>query len=385
MKEPSSRGIGQRLRAARQQQHLSEQELAVGICSADTLRKVEAGLRFPTVDLIEKFAARLHLSPEDLLEPGGSPPLTDNDLQALPPDMRIDFLLLHADGLIERERRDEAISFLQARIDDLSLRREEDRLPLAKLYICLGTAFEKKGDDTEAYSSYMQAYLISDKSVSSDKHGIRDRAMWRAGLAADRMGGARAWADQLFQLSEEVDGDHRAKYPYLFQARALYEYANLQEMRLEVTQVLEEVRNQDPIESLHEMLATVDRSAMTELEHIRLMNAYANAAQQMLRDERRQETGDYLRHAADLLAALGKPEMITVSYFRTQACYHLDCREYEIALAHALTACKRFEELEDAEEAADAWELAADVHAAMNDDVQALACRKKAREWLSHV
>lgn len=58
--------FAQRLKAARRNAGLSQQELAAGLCSTSLLSRLEAGSRQPSADTVRDLATRLGVRPSDL-------------------------------------------------------------------------------------------------------------------------------------------------------------------------------------------------------------------------------------------------------------------------------------------------------------------------------
>ncbi len=62
--------IGDKLRKLRTDKHMTQQELASGICTRSMLSHIEHGDTQPSLDLLEKLCARLGIRPADLLNDG---------------------------------------------------------------------------------------------------------------------------------------------------------------------------------------------------------------------------------------------------------------------------------------------------------------------------
>lgn len=186
MNDSYRRIIGARIKSARQNRKLSQEDLAEGVCSRQTISLLENGQHLPSTEFLKKISDKLEIPFHEMLgveiqefeakiqldilkiyvetEDYASASSLIEQLE-LREDLleyqRRELMLFHAECLMRTKRVDQAIQMLT----DMKLRLELEHEPndhlSAILYNKLGSAYYLNSDIVKAYSTYQQAYQIS--------------------------------------------------------------------------------------------------------------------------------------------------------------------------------------------------------------------------------
>jgi transcriptional regulator with XRE-family HTH domain len=180
--------IGHRVKAFRKEKGYSQDELAAGICSRQTVSLLENGQHVPSVDIIQKIADRLGIPLHEIVvdevrgleakvqleiaqvytergEYADAFPLLEEleRREDLLEFVRRDLMICQAECLMRTGKQLQAIENLTDLLSKLEKQREQDDQFMARVYNKLGNAFYLNSDNVQAYSAYQRAYQISQR------------------------------------------------------------------------------------------------------------------------------------------------------------------------------------------------------------------------------
>lgn len=178
--------IGQRVKKYRTERGMSQDQLAEGICSRQTIGFLEHGRHLPSVDFLQKIADRLSIPLHEIMV---------DETKELEAKVQLDIVKVYIErgeykevfplieGLEQREdlleyqkrevtlcraeclmrtgKADIAIEILTKMQQELEMKRESDDHMMAIIYDKLGTAYFYLSNISNAHAYYMRAYQTS--------------------------------------------------------------------------------------------------------------------------------------------------------------------------------------------------------------------------------
>ncbi|WP_172844392.1 tetratricopeptide repeat protein [Tumebacillus algifaecis] len=194
----SYKDIGQRVKAYRLNRGFSQDELAEGICSRQTISFLENGQHLPSTEFMKKIAAKLGISLHEIMVDqvnnlGAKVQLdiikvyieTADYVNAYPlieececrDDLleyqRRELVLCRAECLIRTGKAEEAIKLLTDQQQRFEMEREADDHFMATLYDKLGTAYYFLPNMTNAHAHYLRAYQLTLRFAEIDLTAAR--------------------------------------------------------------------------------------------------------------------------------------------------------------------------------------------------------------------
>jgi HTH-type transcriptional regulator, quorum sensing regulator NprR len=185
--------IGEKVRSQRKQRGLSQEELASGICSRQTISFLENGQHLPSADIIRKVCERLSIPLREVM---------GDDLHGFNAKVKLSILRVHVKSedytnalmlvreledsyeLLEHEKREldvltadclirtgdahQAVLLLARLQTRLETQRESDEHLLAQVYDKLGTAYFYLSNMTNAHAYYLRAYQLAQRFEEYD-------------------------------------------------------------------------------------------------------------------------------------------------------------------------------------------------------------------------
>jgi tetratricopeptide (TPR) repeat protein len=361
---PDPKGLGRRLREAREQAGLSQRALAFPGCSAAYISRLEAGDRIPSLQLIRELARRLsvteaHLLGEEAAEPGAAR-LLDAEIalrlddveearrlysEALAgpqgPREKVDALTGLARIALRDGRTEEAIDQFERALDLAG----GDPADVPSLAESLGRAYAQAGQFGAAIGLFRRCVARYETDADPIQH-IRFACLLGYALTdnGDLGEAERVLATALERGWDIVDPYTRARL-YWSQSRLLGEQSKSDQSARYARMALETLKMTEDTYSI-------------ALAHQLLAHAYLDGG-------RPEEAADVLREARPLIASTATPT--DLAYFEIEEARALaalgDVKE---AGAIALSAAGR---LNDARpiDAGRAYLLLADVYASLGD------------------
>lgn len=198
--------IGQRVKKYRTERGMSQDQLAEGICSRQTIGFLEHGRHLPSVDFLQKIADRLSIPLHEIMV---------DETKELEAKVQLDIVKVYIErmeyneavvlieeleqreDLLEYQRReltlcraeclmrtgmaDKAVEILTEMQRKLEMNRESDDHFMALLYDKLGNAFYFSANITTAHAHYMRAYQITQRFHEVDL--VAARIAYNLGMA----------------------------------------------------------------------------------------------------------------------------------------------------------------------------------------------------------
>jgi transcriptional regulator with XRE-family HTH domain len=185
--------IGEKVKRYRKDRGFSQDELADGICSRQTISLLENGIHVPSADILTKISERLGIPLAEIVktrEQSLNEKLQVDILKAyvsaseyapameliseletrkdLPDFLRREVLLCKAECLLRTGEAEQAISLLETFQKQLEIARDPDDYTTASVYLKMGTAYYFLSDLLNAYTYYMRACQIAERLPSQD-------------------------------------------------------------------------------------------------------------------------------------------------------------------------------------------------------------------------
>ncbi|MFD2170161.1 helix-turn-helix domain-containing protein [Tumebacillus lipolyticus] len=398
--------IGERIKHHRLNRKLSQDELAEGICSRQTISLLENGQHLPSTEFMKKFATKLGIPLHEILVDDTKElevkvqldiikvyVETENYISAIPlieeldqlKDLleyqRRDLILFYSECLMRTGRADQAIVKLTELIQRLELERESDDHLMATLYNKLGSAYYMNADNVKAYSTYQQAYQISQRFAfnltSADiafnlgmicsLMRMREEAMNYYKIAKsyfDDASDVKRLAYTLFNLAlvHRQLRELPIANKYLLQATAIFESLNMIN-RVNIAKqehayyVLSETEPEEAIKNLLQCAVEFAELGDTPLE----IYTYSRLAKVLIKYNRFDESKEYL------LTALGMiPENQSYNHlcypilFQVHATYLLHVKDFEKCIDYSFKSTDIFDKMGLSNDAAESLQLSAE-------------------------
>lgn len=378
--------IGRHIQTIRMERGLTEKQLAEGLCSVATIRDIEAGLTFATLDLLQNISQRLNTPLQHLLSAAGqtgSPqPFAESstgdrvmntyrnilsmiekieEFDEIPAEEWYSFMLNKADALIHTKQSAEAIQLLEGIVRRAETDPELEQSQLAIIYQKMGLAYYHIPNMLESYTQYMRAYMIS--AHLNEYSPLTSRITMDLARVGEALGGTKQLAEQLFTLglqSQEANDLSRA-CTYLEQANALYKAHNMvamgHEMKLAYEALLRTQRHPEHV--VQELMFTAKRLEKAG-DLPQLANTYAQKADLHLNLAQTKEAGRDLLLAEGFVTeemAATDPRLTLVYHVRSR--YYLLTGEYEQAVRSGETAARHYAAMEFHQQAAESLQIVA--------------------------
>ncbi|ARU63099.1 hypothetical protein CBW65_20540 [Tumebacillus avium] len=421
--------IGQRVKAYRKERDLSQDELADGICSRQTISLLENGQHFPSVDFMQKIAERLSIPLHEIMVDAAKELDVKVQLEIMQVyiergeyseafsifdelESRDDLLiyqkrelaLLQAECLMRTGKAEQSVKILTGLQQSLEQQRESDDYFMATLYDKLGTAYYFLSQIATAHAHYMRAYQLSQRFSEFNltaarityNFGKACRMIERHAEAVELLSRAKAFFDNisdtkrlaltLFELgiaSRDRNEIEQAE-EYLNESQALFKALNVMGLarRVRESYAYTILAQKDPKRAIEEL-----RECVNEFENagdtVQLAYSYARMSKLHLRQGETEEAGNLLRSALRLFTeneAEHNFEFATV--YQGYAEYSLNIKMMDDCIAFSFKASEFFGKMGFDRDAADSLKLSVKAYRELGMLEEALDVSEKVNELL---
>jgi HTH-type transcriptional regulator, quorum sensing regulator NprR len=338
--------IGQRVKAFRKERGFSQDELAEGICSRQTISLLENGQHFPSAEFMQKIAERLGVPFHEIMVDETSElevkvqmdiikvyietrdfqnalELIDQleQVEDVLEYQKREMVLCRAECLMQSGNAQGAIECLNELLQKLEQLREPDDIFMAKLYDKLGTANYHVSNFPKAYANYMRAYQLTLRFPKFDplaakvsyNLGMVCRVINNSTEAIEHLTRAESFFNSITDLGKLAYAafelgiaykdikDYQKADQYLNEALVLYSSLNNIGMarRVKQTYALRVLSKQEPSKAIEELLKCAE-GFLESGDTSRAALTYASAVEIILDDERTSEAERYINMALNL-------------------------------------------------------------------------------------
>lgn len=420
--------IGQRIKKYRIERGMSQDQLAEGICSRQTIGFLEHGRHLPSVDFLQKIADRLSIPFHEIMvdetkeleakvqldiikvyiERGDYQqafPLLEDLLQQkdILEYQRRELLLCQAECLMRTGMADAAVLLLSNMQQELENNRESDDRFMATLYDKLGSAHYFNSNMAYAHSQYQRAYQICkrfpDADLLSSKVSFNlgtvciDLGLYSEALAYltnahqffEKAADPKRLATTLFSLGlcYHALKDLQQAGIYLEQSLELFKSLNIMSMARRIKQqyAYYVIGPQNPERALDELIvcaADFKDSGDTTREAY----TYSSIASIYLELEKVDSAEKYTELAISLIDAADNDFRFAYIY-RTAATFMLKVKRTDESIEYAFKSANIFDKMGIEREAANSLRIAVDAYQSMGHVEKALSISQQVIEKLS--
>lgn len=422
--------IGQQVRRLRKERGLSQSQLAAGICSFQTISALETDKHLPSIEIMQKIAARLCIPlHEIMLSPNGDLTVkvqldiiqtyleVEQYEQALAlveqveateqlvEYQRRELLLAKADCLMHQEQPDAATALLLTLQRRLEQERETDDLLLARLYHALGNAYYFAGNLIYAHTHYLRALQACQRLPEQEL--LHAKVQYNLGLVCQCMAFHEEAAEYLSFANAYFErcADPRRLANTLF-AMGLLQHARheLDQAKASLQSALQLYRSQNMVAMAHRVrsqyacyvMADHDPDAALEelmscaLEFnkcgntVREAYTYAHITRLLLQKDQIAVAGKYVRKALRLLPQEPLPRDFRLAFVhRIYALYLLKQQKTAESIEVAFQSAEQYNAMGMESEAAASLRIAVDAYRVQGQKDEAFQLLQQVADLLS--
>lgn len=420
--------IGERIKHHRLNRKLSQDELAEGICSRQTISLLENGQHLPSTEFMKKFATKLGIPLHEILvddtkelevkvqldiikvyvetEDFDSASLLIHELdprEDLLEYQRRDLILIHAECLMRTGKANQAILKLTELKQRLELERESDDHLMATLYNKLGSAYYYNSDNLMAYSTYQQAFQISQRFsfnltsaniafnlgmvCSLIRHNKESLSYYElAKKYYDQISDFKKLANTLFNLAlvHWQQQELSVTDQYLHQALAIYKSLNLFNQMNTTKQehayyVLSETDPEEAIMQLQRCAKQFERNGKLP----GLISAYTRLADVLINLGRYEESEEYLLNALSMFTKEESRKNPRYAFtYQIYAKYLLHVKKFHECIEYSFESTDIFDKMGLLSDAAESMQLSAESYAGIGRLDKAYEIQRKVSDLL---
>ncbi|MFD2169779.1 helix-turn-helix domain-containing protein [Tumebacillus lipolyticus] len=421
--------IGQRVKTYRLNRGLSQDELAEGICSRQTISLLENGQHLPSAEFMKKIAVKLGISFHEIMvdqvnnleakvqldiikvyvetaDYANALPLIEEceDREDLLEFQRRELVLLKAECLTRTGKSAEAIKLLTDLQQRLELERDADDHFMAILYDRLGTASYFLSNIANAHAYYMRAYQLTLRFPMLDLTAAR--ISYNLGMVCRQLNrqidsieylrkaesffkvisDSKRLAQVLFELgiAYRFGGDLVRADKYLQESLVLYKQLNFVNMAYMVREsyaftVMSRHQPEQAIEELLECIKEFEKDGNLLLVSF----TYARIAYIRLKQRDIKGAEFFLQKSTDLFTkeeAFGNPRLAYV--LRVKSMHYLEINNFVKCIEFSNLSSEIFDTIGLVTEAAESLKLSAEAYRRQREYKEADAVSQKIIDFL---
>jgi HTH-type transcriptional regulator, quorum sensing regulator NprR len=401
--------VGKRVRSYRKQKGLSQDELAEGICSRQTVSILENGVHFPSIEIMQSIADKLGVPLQEIVidqeeelhikikvdmikvyvERGDYPdaiPLAEETLKCddLLEYQRREVLICLAECFIRTGRADQAVQDLTELQQRMEQGRDRDDQLLAIIYDKMGTAYFFLSKIVSAHAHYMRAYQLTLRFPQFDltaakityNLGMACRFLNNHSDAVEYLSKAQGFfknvsdlkrlAQTMFELGivYQMCGHFDSASDHFQESLSLYQSLNIMNMVWQVKEsyAFNVLVYQNVDKALEELSACVKEFELNS-DSPQIAFVYARIAYLLIGQHRLSQAREYLEQARNLFSEEEIAENPRFAYvYQVMALYKLQVKEYDTCIEFAIKSAKTYDKLNLERDAAESLKLCAEAY-----------------------